>query len=310
VRDRDNPANSEELRNIQNVFVNFDDSKLATYASIMLGSDYDVEDCRKYFYPQLFLFCLRIIDNYDKFLEGRSVEDYLYRFRDPTKTKKPQSEKEKLMSMLGDQMLHSFGKLEFWDTRYGAKLEDTHEWYLEWTDIQNVIFHTIPILKEYKENTENTIKFLDVGCGNSSILEELWDYGITDVAGIDFCEIVITFMEERKNIVDRESIQYHLMDIREMTFPDEHFDIILDKGCLDCLICTPKTVENVEQAMTQISRVLKPNGHFLLVSSAFSMDKTDLLYLRKNKLKLSKWEIIEGRAGLERNINFLIFTKE
>ena len=55
------------------------------------------------------------------------------------------------------------------------------------------------------------------------------------------------------------------MDVKNMKeFENKSFDVILDKGCLDCLYvifiiqCGENAIENVNAGLKEIFRVLKP----------------------------------------------------
>ena len=47
------------------------------------------------------------------------------------------------------------------------------------------------------------------------------------------------------------------MDVHHMTYDDESFDVILDKGTLDAIICGDESSSNPEQALLEVNRVLK-----------------------------------------------------
>jgi ubiquinone/menaquinone biosynthesis C-methylase UbiE len=64
------------------------------------------------------------------------------------------------------------------------------------------------------------------------------------------------------------------MDIRNLEWPDESFDYVLDKGTMDALMCEkgdvwqlPESIRiDCERELEQVMRVLKLGGSFVYVS--------------------------------------------
>ena len=53
-----------------------------------------------------------------------------------------------------------------------------------------------------------------------------------DQVSIDFSPVVIHAMRSKYADVDT---QWEVMDVRNLGFPDEHFDVAIDKGTLDAM---------------------------------------------------------------------------
>eukprot|EP01126_Amoeba_proteus_P057821 TRINITY_DN7396_c0_g1_i3.p1 TRINITY_DN7396_c0_g1~~TRINITY_DN7396_c0_g1_i3.p1 ORF type:complete len:109 (-),score=24.38 TRINITY_DN7396_c0_g1_i3:99-425(-) len=55
----------------------------------------------------------------------------------------------------------------------------------------------------------------------------------------------------------------------------ETFDVVIDKGCLDCLVCCPGSLEerkkNLELCLCEVARVMK--RYFVCISCAIGEDK-------------------------------------
>eukprot|EP00954_Amorphochlora_amoebiformis_P009319 724935-Amorphochlora_amoeboformis.AAC.1 len=51
-----------------------------------------------------------------------------------------------------------------------------------------------------------------------------------------------------------------------MDFKDNTFDLIIDKGLTDCLLCGDDGEEDVSTALGEISRVLSSGGSYICVS--------------------------------------------
>lgn len=125
----------------------------------------------------------------------------------------------------------------YWDKFFNKvkKSSDEYfEWYGEYKDFA-------PILNSYIAN-QNSI--LNIGCGKSLLSEQMYDNGYENQVNIDFSEKVIkgtksyfsfllilfsVEMAERSK-TKRPKMVYEVMDIFNMTYKDNSFDVILDKG--------------------------------------------------------------------------------
>ncbi len=58
------------------------------------------------------------------------------------------------------------------------------------------------------------------------------------------------------------------MDVRALDFQGERFDLIVDKGTLDAILCGDDSEVAAAKSISEISRVLLPGGVFLMVSHA------------------------------------------
>lgn len=76
-------------------------------------------------------------------------------------------------------------------------------------------------------------------------------------------------MQER-SIHLRPKMSYIIMDVLQMDFPDERFQVVLDKGTLDALLTDEEeaTLGRVQRMFSEIGRVLQFGGRYLCVSLA------------------------------------------
>eukprot|EP00741_Cyanophora_paradoxa_P015877 tig00020909_g15328.t1 len=105
---------------------------------------------------------------------------------------------------------------------------------------------------------------LMVGCGNSKMSEDMYEDGYKDITNVDISPIVIDAM--RRANAER-SMHWHTMDIRQL--PADwagKFDVVIDKGTMDALLCGEGSTANVLAMCQNISRVLKPGGVFVMIS--------------------------------------------
>lgn len=128
-------------------------------------------------------------------------------------------------------------------------------------------------------------KILNVGCGNSRLSEELSEEGYEDITNMDYSNKVIKLMEDRLK-PKFPKMDFKIMDVLDMKeFSDGLFDTVLDKGTLDCILCGDNSVPNAAKMMAEIFRVLKPGGHYMVISYG------DPEY-RKKYLETQQWENI------------------
>lgn len=152
--------------------------------------------------------------------------------------------------------LPPYGDANYWETRYTEDPE-IFEWYQEPEAI-------MPLVKELF-NPEGAV--LVVGTGTSELAPVIQQNGFENVTAIDYVKQPIKIM--RKKYAESEggqSITWKVMDVRKMNkFGGENsFASIIDKGTLDCLFQLGE--EDVNQALSEISRVLKKGGVFVCIS--------------------------------------------
>lgn len=104
------------------------------------------------------------------------------------------------------------------------------------------------------------------GCGNSSLSADLYDVGYQNITNIDVSEVVIKQMKATN--AHRDNMKFIYMNAMAMTFEDEQFNVILDKGTLDALMPDDEdgTKLDIDKYFSEIKRVLKLGGRFVCVS--------------------------------------------
>jgi ubiquinone/menaquinone biosynthesis C-methylase UbiE len=168
----------------------------------------------------------------------------------------PEPEPDPLEGLIYDDdpevPLPPYGDLSYWEQRY---TEDTavYEWYQE----PDVI---LPKLKAYLDG--EGFRILVLGTGNSDIAPQLAQGGAESVVAIDFAKPAI--VKSRRRNRDIENITWKVMDVRKLAFPEAEFQVVFDKGTLDCLFFVGENDVNI--ALGEISRVLKKGGRFICIS--------------------------------------------
>lgn len=65
---------------------------------------------------------------------------------------------------------------------------------------------------------------------------------------------------------ERSEMKYEVMDVRDITYPDQYFDVAIDKSTIDALLCGDNAYLNVAKMMKEVQRVLKPEGYYIAIS--------------------------------------------
>jgi len=168
-----------------------------------------------------------------------------------------------------------YGKIEYWDERY-TRDSEPFDWYQRFAGVKDVITQFV--------GPESNI--LNIGCGNSRMSEEMYDEGYQHITNIDISPIVVKAMQEKYK--DKEAtMKYVTMDARAMDFKDGTFDCVIDKGTLDSILCGESSVANAKKTLSEIYRVLVPNGVYIMIS--YGAPDHRLHYLKKPDLH---WKVL------------------
>jgi len=125
-----------------------------------------------------------------------------------------------------------------------VKLEEISFWFrARKIIIQNILNNYIGKNKNYK--------FLEIGCGNGYILEDLIDYQYQLVGSDIFINALIN---ARKRLPD--TVELIQMDALNIPF-ENTFDII---GAFDVI----EHIDDDEKVIQEVFKALKPNGYFLI----------------------------------------------
>eukprot|EP00929_Paragymnodinium_shiwhaense_P003330 TRINITY_DN103802_c0_g1_i1.p1 TRINITY_DN103802_c0_g1~~TRINITY_DN103802_c0_g1_i1.p1 ORF type:complete len:316 (-),score=59.52 TRINITY_DN103802_c0_g1_i1:376-1263(-) len=144
----------------------------------------------------------------------------------------------------------------YWDYRY-LKDEAPFEW---------VVTHA-QMREAFEEITQGhrDLQILHVGCGNSTLGEDLYDDGYRNVVNIDNSTVAIDLMKKRN--VHRPELQWLVEDATAMPqHGSESFDVVVDKSLLDTFTCCVNARELISIYIAEMDRLLKPGGTFLIVS--------------------------------------------
>lgn len=109
-------------------------------------------------------------------------------------------------------------------------------------------------LERYLPERGEGLSLLDVGCGTGNHLASLRARGFT-VAGVDGSEEMLD--HARRSNPD---VELRLSDVEQLPFPSDQFDFVI---CIEVLRYLP----NIEAAVSEMARVLRPGGLALVTAA-------------------------------------------
>lgn len=135
---------------------------------------------------------------------------------------------------------------------------------------------------------KETGQILNLGCGNSEFAEDMYIDGYKNIKNIDISHNVIKTMAERNK--DKEGMIYEVMDVRDLKYEDNSFDLAVDKSTIDALLCGEDAFINVAKMIKEVQRVLKVGGYYMIVS--YGTPEYRMLHLNR-KFEKFKIEILK-----------------
>ena len=161
----------------------------------------------------------------------------------------------------------NYGEATYWDDRYNLK-NTTFDWLESWSEIKDITetnaVKGIEGTDEDKKKQRANVSVLNLGCGNSILPEDMYDDGYLRIDNMDISSVCIEQMKERNEL--RPHMTWKTMDARELKYPDETFDLIIDKSTIDALLCGNFAYINVAIMLKECQRVLKTGGYYMAVS--------------------------------------------
>ena len=122
-------------------------------------------------------------------------------------------------------------------------------------------------------------KILVLGCGNANFSEDMYDAGYKKQWNIDISRVVIEQMRQRNR--SRKYMLYEVMDCCDLKYPDNFFDIIIDKSTIDAILCGDNAYVNTALMMKESQRVLKEDGGRYVAISYGTPDNRSFHFTRK-----------------------------
>ena len=168
----------------------------------------------------------------------------------------------------------NYADKKYWLERY-ENSKNSCEWYEDYETIK-------PIINELNLSKRSVI--LHVGIGNSEFSEKMYDEGFKKCYNIDFARNVIHYMKQRNKRI-RSSMIFETMNILDIEYEDDQFDIIFDKATFDCVLCDIGGESKAKIFMNEIYRLLKYKGYYFMISN--SEPEKRIKYLQNSEMKFN-----------------------
>ena len=222
---------------------------------------------------------------------------------------------------------HGYGELTYWNERYKAE-QEKYDWYLSYSDFrqhfhkllyQQFIQHDNQQQRTPTEQTQDepndyptlispsfrqSLRILIVGCGNSELSFQLLNDGFTHIHSVDYSPIVIEKMQQlyMKQCQQYREFIFSVQDVRSMNFTSGSFDVVIDKGTLDAILCGADSARNSTLMLNECRRVLNrtvdsPLSSSVMLIITYGNPSTRLTYLEKSRLQ---WNVTVEQKGENR----------
>ena len=175
-----------------------------------------------------------------------------------------------------------YGDPNYWEERYREQDGTTFDWLETWDSLK-------PTISRLVGRGSNV---LVLGCGNAEFSEDMYADGYEHIWNVDTSETVIQQMSLRNS--GKTELHWEVMDVRDLKFPDETFDLAVDKATIDALLCGDAAYLNVAKMTREVQRVLKTGGHYLAVT--YGDPETRLEHFERPHLA---WTVSHEAIGAE-----------
>ena len=148
----------------------------------------------------------------------------------------------------------NYGDPEYWEKRYEEQEGRTFDWLENYESLKPLI----------KDLISTSSKILNLGCGNAELGENMYNDGYLHIDNIDISEVVISQMKTRNE--EKSEMTWTVMDVRDLSFPSNSYDLAIDKSTIDALLCGDHSYVNVAKMTKEVQRVLKVGGVYMAIS--------------------------------------------
>jgi EEF1A lysine methyltransferase 4 len=113
---------------------------------------------------------------------------------------------------------------------------------------------------------------------------------------MDISTVCIQQMGDR-NKKQRPQMKWEVMDVRELKYQDEMFDLVIDKSTIDALLCGNFAYLNVAIMLKECQRVLKTGGYYMAISYGVPDNREFHLIREHLKLEINTYKIEKNHEG-------------
>ena len=173
----------------------------------------------------------------------------------------------------------NFGRKDYWNEAY--KKEEEFTWYSGWSDVAPFFTELVPVHK--------STRILLPGIGNDSSMVDMYDEGFRHMTAFDYApegvECATRFfgvdrllscgLPDGTPVRDdgEEGVDLRVVDARQLTYEDDSFDAVLEKGTLDAIYLSgadDKKVasEQLALSVSELARVVQKGGIVVSITAA------------------------------------------
>ncbi len=144
-------------------------------------------------------------------------------------------------------------KQQYWENVYQTKGRNEVSWFREHLDTSLRMIANTGVGKD--------TAIIDVGGGNSTLVDDLLEDGFIDVSVLDISAKAITDSKQRLGMKGKK-INWIVADITAVELPPDHFDVWHDRAVFHFLT----DAEDRRKYVQLVMRSLKRGGHIIVAS--------------------------------------------
>jgi 2-polyprenyl-3-methyl-5-hydroxy-6-metoxy-1,4-benzoquinol methylase len=138
-----------------------------------------------------------------------------------------------------------------WDKVYSTKGPDEVSWYRPHLERSlGLIQRAVP---------DRSARIIDVGAGASTLVDDLLQFGYTDITVLDISEAAIAVAKKRLGDAS-QAVKWLCADVTKAEFPPASFDLWHDRAVFHFLT----EVEDRRQYVRTVAKAVKPGGHVIV----------------------------------------------
>ncbi len=90
--------------------------------------------------------------------------------------------------------------------------------------------------------------------------------GYMNIMNVDFSPTIVNYMNEmnRSKGLPTNYREMNILDMKE--FGDGEFNVVIDKGTLDSLLCAENAIADVDKMLREIYRVMAKDGYYICIT--------------------------------------------
>lgn len=122
-------------------------------------------------------------------------------------------------------------------------------------------------------NVGKNDRILDIGCGGGVNIEKFLKLTDSNVDGLDYSEVSVeASLAQNRKAVDDGRCRIIQADVRQMPIGDEEYDLV---SAFETIYFWPE----IGESFKEVSRVIKPNGQFMIAQGTDGNHPDDEMWL-------------------------------